>query len=122
MLFCLFYCPSEPRHRYKPEQSSLERGTAAATPRTHKTALKRNKVLWEFFSQEENSTEDYPRGQCKVCGEHIKRSGASPSLMKSHLRMKHLHVHKQYARRLKELKREQVNLILTSRSLKLSSS
>jgi BED zinc finger len=115
-LKCLFYCLSEPRHRHEPELSSPEAGTAAATTRTHKTALKRNRVIWDFFSEEENSTEDYPRGKCNVCGHHIKRSGASPSSMKSHLRVKHPNEYEQYVRRMKEFKKEQVNLVVITRS------
>jgi hypothetical protein len=114
----LFSCLSEPRHRHESEGSSSERGAATpSTPRTRKSAYKRNPV-WEHFTEEENPTEDFPRGVCRECGQSIKRSGASPSQMKSHLRMKHPHLHEQYEARLKEFKRQQVNLTFTQNYIK----
>ena len=112
----MFSCLSEPRHRHESEGSSSERAAATPTtpktPRTHKSALKRNPVIWDYYFEEENPTEDFSRGECRKCGKYIKRSGASPSQMKSHLRLKHPDLHEQYEAKLKEFKREQVNLTL----------
>jgi hypothetical protein len=79
---------------------------STATPRK---ASKRNKVLWKFFTMEENSREKWPRAICNVCNIFIKRTDASPTGMKLHLQRCHRKHYKKYLCLVEESNVELVN-------------
>jgi hypothetical protein len=105
----LFFFLSEAHHGLEAsEKKANQRQKCLSGKENRRTAAKRNKVLWEFFSMEENTTEAWPRAICHECGIFIKRNGASPTGMKQHLEREHVEAQKKYLQMLKDDKIEQV--------------
>jgi hypothetical protein len=69
-------------------------------------------VLWEFFSMDENTTEQWYRAICHQYGIFMKRNGASPTGMKQHLKHEDKDAQKKYLQLLKDGKIEQVTFFV----------